>query len=59
MLDINLIRTNPEYVKQALAKREYEVDFTQMLAWDEERRALLQENENLKSERNRKNKSIP
>ena len=59
MLDINLIRTNPDYVKQALAKREYEVDFTEMLAWDEERRALLQENENLKSERNRKNKSIP
>ena len=59
MLDINLIRSNPEYVKEALAKREYQVDFTEMLAWDEERRALLQENENLKSERNRKNKSIP
>ena len=28
MLDINLIRSNPEYVKEALKKREYDVDFT-------------------------------
>ena len=27
MLDINLIRSNPEYVKEALKKREYDVDF--------------------------------
>jgi len=59
MLDINLIRNNPEYVKEALAKREYHVDLTEMLAWDEERRALLVENENIKSERNKKNKTIP
>ena len=29
MLDINLIRKDPEFVKAALAKREYEVDFTE------------------------------
>ena len=59
MLDINLIRSNPDFVKEALAKREYDVDFTEMLAWDARRRELLIENENLKAERNRKSKEIP
>ena len=59
MLDINLIRSNPDYVKEALAKREYDVDFTEMLAWDARRRELLIENENLKAERNKKSKEIP
>ena len=34
MLDINLIRSNPEFVVAALKKREYDVDLTEMLAWD-------------------------
>ena len=59
MLDINLIRSNPEYVKEALKKREYDVDFTEMLAWDARRKELLMENENLTAERNRMNKEIP
>ena len=59
MLDINLIRSNPEYVKEALKKRDYDVDFTEMLAWDARRKELLMENENLKAERNRMNKEIP
>ena len=29
MLDLNLIRSNPEYVKEALKKREYDVDFSE------------------------------
>lgn len=59
MLDINLIRNNPDFVKEALAKREYDVDFTEMLAWDARRRELLIENENMKAERNKKSKEIP
>ncbi len=59
MLDINLIRSNPDYVRDALKKREYDVDFTEMLAWDARRRELMTENENLKAERNRKSKEIP
>ena len=31
MLDLNLIRSNPEYVQEALKKREYDVDFTELL----------------------------
>ena len=59
MLDLNLIRSNPEYVKEALKKREYDVDFSELLSWDARRRALLMENESLKAERNRMSKEIP
>lgn len=59
MLDINLIRKDPDYVKAQLAKREYEVDFTELLAWDARRRELIAENEAMKAERNRINKEIP
>ena len=58
MLDLNLIRSNPEYVKEALKKREYDVDFSELLEWDARRRALLVENESLKAERNRMSKEI-
>ena len=50
MLDINLIRNDPEYVKAALKKREYDVDFTQLLEWDAQRRAIIAENEAVKAE---------
>ena len=59
MLDINLIRSNPEFVRDALKKREYDVDFTEFLDWDARRRAVLMENENTKAERNRMSKEIP
>ena len=59
MLDLNLIRSNPEYVREALKKREYDVDFSELLEWDARRRALLVENESLKAERNRMSKEIP
>ncbi len=59
MLDMNLIRSNPEYVVAALKKREYDVDLTEMLSWDARRKELLVENENLKAERNKKSKEIP
>jgi len=53
MLDINLIRTKPDWVKQQLLKRVDKVDFTELLKSDEARRKLLQEVENLRAERNR------
>ena len=59
MLDINLIRSNPDYVKAALKKREYDVDFTELLEWDAKRLSLLKENENAKAESNKKSKEIP
>ncbi len=59
MLDIALIRSNPEYVKAALAKRQFDVDFTDFLSWDERRRAVILEAEQLKAERNRISKEVP
>ena len=59
MLDINLIRQDPEFVKAALAKREYEVDFTELLKWDARRKEIIVEGEALKAERNKVNKEIP
>ena len=59
MLDINLIRSNPEFVVAALKKREYDVDLTEMLAWDARRKDILIENEAIKAERNKKSKEIP
>ncbi len=59
MLDINLIRSNPDFVKSALKKREYDVDFTELLEWDARRREVLLENETAKAESNKRGKEIP
>lgn len=52
MLDLKFIRSNPDVVREALARRGYEFDLDQLLAWDEERRKLLVESESLKNRRN-------
>lgn len=52
MLDLKFIRTNPEVVKEALARRNYDFDLDQVLAWDEQRRRILVESERLKNRRN-------
>lgn len=59
MLDIKMIRENPSAVSQALAKRNCEVDFTELLEWDQERRSCLGEVESMKNDRNITSKKIP
>jgi len=59
MLDIAKIRENPDDVAAQLAKREYEVDFAPLLAWDKRRREIIAENEQIKADRNKINKDIP
>ena len=59
MLDIKLIRENPEKVRTALAKRNYIVDFSEFLELDKERRELIQRVESLKAKRNRTSAEIP
>jgi len=59
MLDINLIRENPQKIKDALAKKEWDVDFTELLIWDAKRKELLVQVENNKAEQNRLSKSVP
>ena len=59
MLDINLIREQPELAKKALTDRQMESDpVDQVLELDEQRRKLIQEVETLKAERNLVSKEI-
>lgn len=59
MLDIRLIRTEPEKVKAALARRKENVDIDALLAQDTKKRELLFEVEQLKSKQNEVSKKIP
>ena len=59
MLDIKRIRENPEEVAAALKKRNLDVDFTELLTLDKDRRALLQSVEEKKNDRNITSKKIP
>jgi len=58
MLDINLIRNDPEKVKAALLKKLDEVDFTELLGNDQKRRNILVEVEALKNQRNTISKQV-
>ena len=49
MLDINLIRENPEKVKKSLKKKLWDADFTELLQWDKERKELIMGNRKIKA----------
>ena len=59
MIDQDLIRQNPDKVKEALKKKLWDVDFTEYLEWDKQRRSLLQLVEGNKAEMNRLSGSVP
>lgn len=59
MIDINLIRTNLNYVKSALEKKGYFTDFNEFFDWDSQRKDLLMKNEKLKAERNTNSALVP
>lgn len=59
MLDIQLIRRSPEVVTEGLAKRGYEVDFTDFLKKDAARRELITSTETMKARRNKVSGEIP
>lgn len=59
MLDIKLITENPQLVKERLAKKGCNVDFTEVLKFNEERKTLISEGEQLKAKRNKVSASIP
>ncbi|WP_456392160.1 serine--tRNA ligase [Persephonella sp.] len=60
MLDIKLLRENPDFVKERLSTRDpaYSKMVDEILAVDEERRQLIKEVEALKAEKNRLSKEI-
>ena len=59
MIDINLIRENPEEMKKKLAKKLVDVDFTELLEKDKERKELLYKTDSLKAERNKTSSLVP
>ncbi len=58
MLDSKLIRTNPEAVAAALAKRGYVLDVERIKALEEERKIIQTKTETLQQERNARSKNI-
>ena len=59
MLDIHVIRTETERVKAAVARKKFAVDIDELLAVDEERRALAGQIDTLRAKRNDVSASIP
>ena len=59
MLDIKLIRNNPDILKKAMSKRKENFDVDELLKLDEKRRKNLVEVENLKYKQNESSKQIP
>ena len=59
MLDIKLIRNEPEKVRKALEKRKEKIDLGEVLDLDKRRREILYEVEQLKNMQNTISKQIP
>ncbi|MDE6060851.1 MAG: serine--tRNA ligase, partial [Clostridia bacterium] len=59
MLDLLRIRSNPQEVADALAKKGYKADFTQIIEWDDERKATITKIEQLKAQKNKVSAQIP
>jgi seryl-tRNA synthetase len=59
MLDIALIRSNPDLIKEGIRKKRMNMDIDELLSVDEELRKLRAEVEALRADRNRMSKEIP
>ncbi|MCM1306604.1 MAG: serine--tRNA ligase [Bacteroides sp.] len=59
MLDLIKIRSNPQSVVDALAKKGFKADFCEVIAWDDRRKALITEVERLKAQKNKVSAQIP
>ncbi len=58
MLDPKFIRTNPQEIAQALAKKGFQLDVEALVQLEEERKAIQVKTENLQQTRNSRSKSI-
>ena len=58
MLDLNLIKNNPEFVSKALVKKGWDVDFSETIQKMNQRVELLQKVEGLKAKRNQLSASV-
>jgi seryl-tRNA synthetase len=58
VLDLRLIRSDPDAVRSALARRQADGPLDELLSLDEQRRALQTEADDLRAERNRASQAI-
>ena len=58
MIDINLIRERPEWVKEQIAKLNDSAPIDEILAADERRRTIIHEVEELRRQRNDNSKQV-
>ena len=59
MLDIKILRTEPEKIREALKKRYNDLDITPAIELDKQRREILSEVEQMKAKQNEITKQIP
>ena len=59
MIDIKLLRENPEKVKQACKNKNAKVDIDKVLELDKKKRGLIQEIESMKAEQHRSQTHVP
>lgn len=59
MLDIKLLRQNPKFVENELAKKGYQISLDEFLEDDKKRREKISESEKLKAEKNKVSAEIP
>ncbi|MEQ8766492.1 MAG: serine--tRNA ligase [Planctomycetota bacterium] len=59
MLDIRMIRENPDLIREGARKKRIECDVDRILELDVERRELMQKAEELKALRNTRSKEVP
>ena len=59
MIDINLIRQDAQAVHDRYLKRGKDIDFSEFLVWDEQRKAMIAQVESMKAQRNKVSAQIP
>ncbi|WP_438347851.1 serine--tRNA ligase [Paenibacillus sp. FA6] len=58
MLDIRFIRDNPDLVQRTAEQKRIELSVTDLLNWDQKRRDLLKQTEDLRAHRNRLTQAV-
>ena len=58
MLDIKLFRENIDVVKEGLKKRNQEINLDQLMDWDNTRRAIITEIDQLRLKRNTDSETV-
>ncbi len=59
MIDVNLIRQDAEAIRQRYLRRGKDIDFTEFLQLDEQRKGLIAKVESMKAQRNKVSAQIP